>query len=682
MCVLSKQQQQGSDEPKNASSSGSNSDSVTAILDFMNNYAQKLRFSANKDFVLILGNTGTGKSTLTSLLTGAELKSEEIMAGQFRIVDESGLISGVSTTTSKTIVPELMIDKENGIIYYDCPGFNDSRGVVNDMSVTYLIQQLIKYAKQLKLVFTVSYSSVKMTGDRRDFMDLAKHATAFVKNVDEFRDGIALVVTKVENHYVKVNGQLHMVDDHKEIEGIIEFLKQAKLDLEHRNHDDILMEEQEISDNIIKFIDTLLQSNDQKEYDKIEILRLADEIGPVEDIEILQTEKNAIKSMIFHKIQYVRSENSHFGYTISDESKNRIHDIIEQLQSRLTNDLLRIGVEIQDFYLQEEKYNTDFKKLKEMLSNGYQKLSAILSKDLKLFVEQTVETANTLGIGVTFDSSNQIWRHIECVEFVKTISNNNLSSFFDISRGLNSTMHYLDESRKWYQFLIDLHDELSKYKFQKHLPHSNPTITILQKLWSTGGEKDEITSVDLGLNKFLGEIQFATYYSQFDNNIRLNSFKVKALRTVLYQTTRHIKPIENHDSLEIRGYNVKMSDVMAECKNHTKYIKVFALNNLFIDTDFDGTGKQLQLSLIAPKWCVIDDRKIILSGENGKPHLEPKAKDDAGLHTGGEDGHPGNPGGPSGHFMAIGNEVIDGRNLEIHINGGMGGAGQHGGNGA
>lgn len=681
MCVLSKQQQQSSDEPKNASSSRSNSDSVTAILEFMNDYAQKLRFSANKDFVLILGNTGTGKSTLTSLLTGAELKSEEIMAGQFRIVDESGLISGESTTTSKTIVPELMIEKENGIIYYDCPGFNDSRGAVNDMSVTYLIQKLIKYAKQLKLVFTVSYSSVKMTGDRRDFMDLAKHATAFVKNVEKFRDGIALVVTKVENHYVKVNRQLHLVDDHKEIEGIVEFLKQAKLDLANRNHDNILMDDQEISDNIIKFIDILLQTNDQNKYDKIEILRLADESGPVEDIEMLQTERKAIKSMICHKIQYVCSKNSHFGYTISDESKNRIHDIIEHLQSRLTNDLLRIGVEIQDFYLQEEKYNMDFKTLKDTLSNGYQKLSAIRSKDLKLFVEQTVEAANSLGIGVTFDSSNQIWRHIECVEFIKTISNNNFSIFFDISRGLNSTMHYLDESRKWYQFLIDLHDELSKYKFQKHLPNCNPTSSILQQLSSIGGEKDEINSVDLGLNKFLDDIKFAAHYSQFDNNIQLNSFKVKALQKVLYQTTRSIQPIENHDSLEIRGYNVKMSDVMAEYQNHKKYIKVFALNNLFIDTDFDGTGKQLQLSLIAPKWYVIDYRKMILSGENGKPHPELKAEDDAGPYRGGKDGHPGNPGGPSGHFMAIGNEVIDSQNLEIHINGGMGGAGQHGGNG-
>lgn len=39
------------------------------------------------------------------------------------------------------------------------------------------------------------------------------------------------------------------------------------------------------------------------------------------------------------------------------------------------------------------------------------------------------------------------------------------------------------------------------------------------------------------------------------------------------------------------------------------------------------------------------------------------------------------PGGPAGHFMAIGNEFIGAENLEIHVNGGAGGPGQHGGKG-
>lgn len=52
--------QQGSNESKNTQQSNSNQDSVLAILDFMNSYAQKLSFSADKKFVFVLGNTGAG----------------------------------------------------------------------------------------------------------------------------------------------------------------------------------------------------------------------------------------------------------------------------------------------------------------------------------------------------------------------------------------------------------------------------------------------------------------------------------------------------------------------------------------------------------------------------------------------------------------------------------------------
>lgn len=55
--------QHDSDEAKNIQKGNSNQDSVVAILEFMNSYAEKLSFSAEKDFVFILGNTGAGMLT-------------------------------------------------------------------------------------------------------------------------------------------------------------------------------------------------------------------------------------------------------------------------------------------------------------------------------------------------------------------------------------------------------------------------------------------------------------------------------------------------------------------------------------------------------------------------------------------------------------------------------------------
>lgn len=633
MCVLSKEKEsQDSSESKNTAVQSSSQDSVMPILDLMNNYVQKLRFGDQTDFVLMLGNTGAGKSTLTSLITGAELKSVEVLpdSGDFMIVDERGLISGKSTTTSQTIIPEHMFDKNNGITYYDCPGFNDTRNVAHDISVTFLIQRLITRANKLKLVFVVNYSSVRNgIGDRRDFLDLLQHAVTFVKNIDKYQNAIALIVTKVENHYVVKNKRPQLVDDCKVIETIAEFLKCAKSDLEKKKiRSDISAEENELNSKKIRFIDILLQTNDRNECKKIGILRLADDIGPVHELSTLQEEKKVIQSIIRDNVQFISKGITDFGYTISHESKNSMHGIMEQMQIRLANDLKDIGNEINEFYLQQEKYIDDIKVLKEKISNGYCKLSEVKSTNPKEFVKLIVDSANNLGIGVSFDNSNNVWKDVECVDFVKTVGNLNLSSFFNISTSLKDTMRYLDESQKWYQFLIDLHDHLSKYEVQKRL--SDKDIVELTNQLNIE-ENGEIHIEDFGLKQFLAD---KCDFSLLTEINRLNSFKAKALKVVLTQTINNFSSTLLGNSLIVKGYNVKFSDVVDRCLTmytNVKFVKVFALNNLFIDADIDKKGKKVQLSLFAPKWYIIGKRTIDLSGADGEPHPEIKAIDDNGI---------------------------------------------------
>lgn len=52
--------QQDSNESKKTQQDNSNQDSLLAILELMNNYAQKLSFSVEKKIVFVLGNTGAG----------------------------------------------------------------------------------------------------------------------------------------------------------------------------------------------------------------------------------------------------------------------------------------------------------------------------------------------------------------------------------------------------------------------------------------------------------------------------------------------------------------------------------------------------------------------------------------------------------------------------------------------
>lgn len=317
------------------------SDSVSTLFNFLEESRKNFKLGEQKDVVLVLGNTGSGKSTLTLLLAGVELIAIETDEGSYEFVikDKNSLISSPEQTTqSQTIIPNLLIDDHAS--YYDFAGFENSKGVNHDILVTYLIQKLLQYADSVKFVFTVAYSSVKIGGDRNDFKKLVRHATTLIKNLDKYRNAIALVVTKVETKIS--NGKI--VSDEKIIENIAKFLHQTISDLNTENEG--------IREKMATFIGILLQKDEDK-FNRIQILRTPTETGSFNEMSMQKEERIAIRSMINNTIQSVSKQNDDFGYTISTESKLCVHDLFDELEHSLTNDVINTGNEIIKFYEQK-----------------------------------------------------------------------------------------------------------------------------------------------------------------------------------------------------------------------------------------------------------------------------------------------------------------------------------------
>lgn len=131
--------------------------------------------------------------------------------------------------------------------------------------------------------------------------------------------------------------------------------------------------------------------------------------------------------------------------------------------------------------------------------------------------------------------------------------------------------------------------------------------------------------------------------------------------------------------LVVRGNMINMSEILnVSCLEKVKLVEIFAFDTFFLDADFIRTEKNSELAIIAPKWEIIEDRKIVLDGHQPKQFISDFAPFGIGKF---KDGKPGKPGGSGGHFIGIGQEFIHGSNLEIHVNGGEGGRGQFGGNG-
>lgn len=649
------------------------SESSTSIYDFWKKQDKLFKLGTQKDVLLFLGITGSGKSTAALFISGANLTAVETFEGseEFYIIDENKKIGG-ETTKSHTLIPDLMIEPKSGAAYYDCPGFQDTRSAAHDISIAYFLHKLMTFANSFKLVFVVNHSSVKRNENRGDFPNLVKNAVKLIKNVEHYSDGIALIVTKVEEP----------VNDSVVIKRVANYLEEVQESwIENDNELDKTEEERKLNHESINFVKTLLKKNNDS-YERIGIFRRAEEAGPLNNNPTLQSEKNNLEMMINQNIKYAPKDNNDFGFIISSDSKSEVTDLIEEIiKTSFLTDVSNVCREIKEFFIWLEKQSTDINNLYEKFKLAEQKLSNLRSEEPRLFLKEIVNISYQLQVDLSIETTEPIIKHIEYVEFLANVINNqSLTNPIDIANELSNVVKYLASSRKWYDFLIHLSAELSKNQFQ-----NNDMKKIANDIARTSNiAENELKNVkDIGLKQLLD-----SKISSDVESMQISLYQLKVLKNLLTEYSNDtILPTctSNQLNMTVTGRVIKMSEVIKDdCYSKAENIEIFALNTFIFDESIDKNGKKAQILIISPTWDIFGSGNILLNGERGKNHSALVAKNGfggEGFPGNGDHGKPGLPGGTAGTFFALGDEFINGQYLKIQLNGGDGGPAQHGGNG-
>lgn len=651
-------------------------DPSSLILDFWRKQESKFKLNDAKDVILVMGNTGSGKSTIVSALIGAKLTSIK-KKNYFQIIDERDRIG--QNATSKTLVPELIVDDKTDTAIYDCPGFLDNRNIEHEMTITYFLKKLMNHVNSIKFMFSVNYASVQNTGNKNDFKYLLKQLNTFIKNITKFHAGIAMVVTKVDNNWdVDDNGVGHLANNDTETLGdIVNYLTEVKLELEMNLLENRKILTNNYYENAIKFIEILLEKQNNS-YTRIAIFRKPYRSGVLNEMASIKKEIHTIYTILNYNLQYVKKENDDFGFSVSSETINTIRKMVDRLvENRLKLHVSSIGNEIRTHYLQQEKKSHDIDVLRENISDAYRLLKTIDDSNPFKFFHKYINATNILRIPLSSNNVNALSNDIDVLDFLTTVNNDHIPNAIHLKNELNENIKSIESSSVWYTFLNNIYEKLSEYDAQKMKIDLRTRNIIEQCSILT----DERRVSDTNLKEFLTAFGIQLIYNNIAD-LMVNAYELKDLKSILIAFTSNAYTSCTNDELIVNGYNLKLSDVMnIECWQNAKYIRIMALNRIYIDASLIKMGIEAQVSIIAPAWEINGSQMIILNGAPAENHNKSSARNGVGHSENGGDGLPGMVGGLAGHFLGIGRQFIGAENLEIHANGGDGGAGQNGGNG-
>lgn len=165
--------------------------------------------ATGKDIVLVIGNTGAGKSTTINYLLGCPMVAKKQGARGVIAVQDSAqerAIIGHAIANSETLYPSLF--KIRGDDYYlcDCPGFVDTRGPEYEITAAISTKVTINAARYVKSIVIVlpqtAITEEKAAGLRSIFLTLQKllgqknNGQQETMNAEYLRKSVTFVITK------------------------------------------------------------------------------------------------------------------------------------------------------------------------------------------------------------------------------------------------------------------------------------------------------------------------------------------------------------------------------------------------------------------------------------------------------------------------------------------------------
>ncbi|CAG7732786.1 unnamed protein product [Allacma fusca] len=474
-----------------------------------------------RDIVLMIGNTGAGKTTITKFLTEVGKLESYDTGDRYLIRDTDQKISVGSTMVSKTIFPELFVDGATGTAFYDLPGFSDTRSTSIEIANAVFMKKVADHAHRVKLLFVVNYGSLRTGETRTDLKTFLEQAVDLVKSPAKFKSAIAIVATKVE---VRRNRD-------QIIRGIASYLLTARANLEEVFHD---VNKRRAAQDLI---DAFLSKDGSGKYNRISYFKQPDNVGPLTRFPEVMSQKAHIETVLYRNTQFLAKSPEDFGFSVSSGAKLVITKLAERLNDRTTVTMATLGNRLASQLstkVQTSNWSSLGSLIEEPKKLGEMAQSLASTKSLEAFKESLNKIIVHLKLtDVMADELKDLERKYSILKFLAQISGSTFSaSILDWSQPIQISVSSFaaSVSQKLANFGMEMESKVSaitqqintnfvkklqsfanaKEKQQLYLTFSNALKTAYDRLLSANSVNSFIQQVKNQMNILDKEVPTTT----------------------------------------------------------------------------------------------------------------------------------------------------------------------------
>ncbi|RZF35660.1 hypothetical protein LSTR_LSTR013071 [Laodelphax striatellus] len=652
---------------------------TTKLLNDGEKVTQKQKELQTDETVLVLGKAGSGKTSLVQFLTqNPKLQSKKISSDTGEYIIEDGDKIGTSATESFTLYPEL-VNYNSSVTFCDSPGFHDSRSSAHEIVSMDVMKSVTSRFKKVKILLLEKYSSLQYGFSKDNFINTLQHLNDFLVDIERYKDHIVLIATKIPLTYIPtddINVISGIVTEEMHIESIMKYLNHTETSLAEKLNEKIGKNKLDFYQKVIKLLQSLQTRDENGKATRINVFRRPYKAGPLMNMSLLEKNKDSLTKTIMN-LDFVQVKNNDFDFTLSNEAKMYLECLLKLTNDNYKSKINALSFKLSEFVTQRTQNFTSFHQLLkdlESFHNALKQLSENLDEtnNYNEFFEKVNGFISDQKISSQINYNEQI-HVLEKYEemLLKFVDTNLVFTPSSWTLPIRQIMKSAEDELYWYKSLNKFLGELASYKMQK-----NKT-----EMYSTIFHEGSTSTNDL-MNLFVGITgngnlkQFIDAQSDSKRTLELVSITNSLLQ-------KSNITCDANGRLIIKGFQVRIAEinsidfVQSLCNNNTvKEVAILAVETIFLDEDIIDMFRGVNMFIAAPKWEVIGQRRIVLSGQPGSeisagnPYV-----------ANGKDGKPGLPGGNGGSFFGIGLQFLNGKSLRIESNGGRGGPGANGAKG-